>query len=328
MTRHQFSSIQYLRAFATLTVVAAHTDAWFFPFGEAAVSLFFVISGFVMIHVSQKRSSPGQFLWARFIRVAPLYWLMTLYVAVRSGAPIDRIVMSLTFWPHAGPHGRGWPIVGQGWTLVIEVFFYVVFAFALLRPARGRPFLVAGVFTGLAALGFLFRPTNWVLSTYTSPLLLEFACGALLHETWRRGYLPRRWGAIGLLGLALLLLVVIAFTGSEQQRWAGWGVVSVILLAGAIGLEDSGWLPRLPFLQLIGDACYSLYLVQFFAINPVHRHLAHWPPLLSTAIAVVGATAFGLAVYFAIERPLARVSTRVQNALAGPFQRAADRRPA
>src|SRR4051812_41188007 len=161
-------SIQYLRAVATLTVVAAHATASLFDFGEAAVSLFFVISGFVMVYVSRRETTPAAFLWARFVRVVPLYWAITLFVGLTYGSEATHLLLSLALWPHPGPAGQGWPVVGQGWTLVFEVFFYVVFAATLLGSARIRPWLVASIFVALYLAGLIFRPSDFVLSTYTS----------------------------------------------------------------------------------------------------------------------------------------------------------------
>src|SRR5665213_2393583 len=79
------SSIQYLRAGAALAVVAYHALQWLgggFDVGRAGVDVFFVISGLIMWTVTAGREvSPGAFLWRRFTRVAPLYWLASLGVA-------------------------------------------------------------------------------------------------------------------------------------------------------------------------------------------------------------------------------------------------------
>lgn len=42
------------------------------------MDLFFVISGFIMVHVSRREPSPTAFLRARAMRVVPLCWLATL----------------------------------------------------------------------------------------------------------------------------------------------------------------------------------------------------------------------------------------------------------
>src|SRR3984957_156703 len=77
-------SIQALRALAALAVVAYHALQWDrggFDVGRAGVDVFFVISGFIMWHVTSGREVvPGAFLWRRITRVAPLYWLATFGV--------------------------------------------------------------------------------------------------------------------------------------------------------------------------------------------------------------------------------------------------------
>ncbi|HYZ61861.1 MAG TPA: acyltransferase [Acetobacteraceae bacterium] len=303
----QLLCIQYLRAIATLTVVAAHSTTRLFEFGEAAVSLFFVISGFVMVYVSQRGTRPLAFLRARFIRVVPLYWIVTLFVAIAYGASEDHLVQSLLFWPHPGPGGRGWPVIGQGWTLVFEVFFYLIFAATLLGSAKARPWIIASIFAVLCGAGYLLQPTDFVLATYTSPLLLEFAAGALLYEAWRRPLMPTSLPAACMLGIGVLILALQAGFGSPEHRWLAWGVTSVFVLAGALGMERAGWMPRFAPLKLLGDASYSIYLVQFFVVNPIHRRLGDWPELVSVPLTLIGSAALGLAVYALLERPLQRL---------------------
>jgi exopolysaccharide production protein ExoZ len=297
-------SIQYLRAVATLTVVAAHSTVRLFEFGEAAVSLFFVISGFVMMYVSQREVAPLEFLRARFVRVVPLYWIVTFFVAKAYGSDNTHLLMSLAFWPHSGPAGQGWPVIGQGWTLNFEIFFYVIFAAGLMLSLRVRAWVVAGVLAALSTAGYLLQPQNFALATYTSPLLLEFAAGALLYELWRRRLIPTGLPAASVLAASFLTLIVQAQTGSPDHRWAVWGVTSVFLLAGGLGMERAGWMPRLPMLKLLGDSSYSLYLIQFFVLNPLHRRLAEWPELVAVPVSLACCAAVGLACYGLLERPL------------------------
>ncbi len=78
-------SIQHLRAAAALAVVVFHALQWEgggFEVGRAGVDLFFVISGVIMSWITADGAlRPGRFLWLRFTRVAPPYWLATLGVA-------------------------------------------------------------------------------------------------------------------------------------------------------------------------------------------------------------------------------------------------------
>jgi exopolysaccharide production protein ExoZ len=152
--------VQILRAFAALSVAVLHAqhDAgtiaaqlnWPFqvlhhiPWG-AGVDVFFVISGFIIVHSSQKLfESPharGIFLARRLGRVVPLYWTATtLYLtvalvlpgAVNSEILYPGFVLSLyLFIPMERPDGLVQPLYTLGWTLNYEMFSYAIFALVL-----------------------------------------------------------------------------------------------------------------------------------------------------------------------------------------------------
>src|SRR5579872_3052735 len=83
-------SIQSLRALAALLVVFHHARQ--FPgfkdvigtgIGVSGVDIFFVISGFVMALTAGRAGYPAStFLKRRATRIIPLYWAVTLLVAV------------------------------------------------------------------------------------------------------------------------------------------------------------------------------------------------------------------------------------------------------
>lgn len=85
----RYQSIQFLRALAALMVVVQHSHIafspsdkaklWWWPgfsdFGWLGVSLFFVISGFIISSVlSRPNFSLGNYFYHRFMRIYPLYW--------------------------------------------------------------------------------------------------------------------------------------------------------------------------------------------------------------------------------------------------------------
>jgi hypothetical protein len=86
-------SVQYLRAVAAILVVFFHIselsqETWGLDpdrvdhVGAAGVDLFFVISGFIMAMIIDRPGVfNGQQFWIRrFARVAPAYWVVTLFV--------------------------------------------------------------------------------------------------------------------------------------------------------------------------------------------------------------------------------------------------------
>ncbi|HEY1447080.1 MAG TPA: acyltransferase, partial [Caulobacteraceae bacterium] len=182
-------SIQYLRAAAALGVVAFHALQWRdggFNLGRAGVDLFFVISGVIMWRVTGAREArPAQFLWRRLTRVAPLYWLVTLIMAVLAALwptfltnvhpGLGHLLLSLAFIPHLDPRGLPFPLLPLGWTLNYEAVFYLVFAAALFAPRRAQAWIVAAALFGIVAAGLILNDPVYVLGA--NPLLWEFAAG-------------------------------------------------------------------------------------------------------------------------------------------------------
>jgi peptidoglycan/LPS O-acetylase OafA/YrhL len=118
-------------------------DGW--PNGAAGVDLFFVISGLVMmISVSRRSGTPRDwkaFMRGRIERIVPLYWLMSglklLQMAALPGlTPHLRLVWwnavaTFLFIPSRDGSGAVYPLIAAGWSLNLEMLFYVLFAAAI-----------------------------------------------------------------------------------------------------------------------------------------------------------------------------------------------------
>jgi exopolysaccharide production protein ExoZ len=319
----QILSIQYLRALAACAVVVFHSGlifGWNFSIGNAGVDIFFVVSGFIMWLVTQRQDvSPAVFILQRFVRIAPLYWAVTLFLAAAVASRPDlfpgeepavwHVVASLLFIPHVAPDGAVRPLLVQGWTLNYEMFFYVLVALGLWLPRRLRLAAIAVTIVVLTLVGAALGSGNAFVATYTSPLLLEFLAGLWLGRAWTRGAVPgeSRAGLLLIGGLAM-------FAASDwvahdvEKRALFWGVPAVLIVAGGLGLEKRGVVPSIPVLKLLGDASYSIYLAHSFGIMAV---LLVFPrvgiaaegtlPWLATAL---GGIAAGLLCHLFVERRL------------------------
>ena len=264
--RAKFESIQYLRAFAALIVVFHHArnpTPWLydpisgFEAGQAGVDIFFVISGFIMFTAARDEGAL-EFVRRRLVRIAPLYWLATavtfVFIYYRDRRVLDasfvsHLVKSVLFIPHYSPDfpDQIWPYVVPGWTLNYEMFFYLVFAGALLTR-RIIPF-VGIVLAGLVVSSFFIESRSALWVTYTDPLLLEFLGGIFLARY--RPHLRHGW----LVGLIPIGLLAIALSGEfAAPRVILWGIPALAVVAGALACEDLGWLPRIAWLRRLGDA--------------------------------------------------------------------------
>lgn len=338
-------SIQYLRACAALMVVFHHAREQFpqfpLPFhtiaGQAGVDLFFVISGFVMVLVTSTREqTAGDFLMSRATRIVPIYWFYTLacWVLLQAAPSLftaneaswRHLILSLLFVPHtitAAPTVFQ-PLVKLGWTLNYEVFFYLLFTAAMLASIRRRIELTTAMLACLlvapAVAALVGLRIVGVGTFYTNQIIGEFALGMLIAQAW----FARRLDGLRSVPAALLIAVgaavmVIGSPALDTARLVVFGLPAAAILIGALALERRGKIGRHPLLLLIGDASYSLYLVQILPIAalrtlwrrfdvPVDGWL--WA-ILFVASCMAGAVLLALASYVAIERPSLRGLRRV-----------------
>lgn len=279
--KKDLSNVQMLRAFAALSVVFFHaigtSESYGFgtsllsrlkEWGASGVDMFFVISGFIMVYVQiHKHYSPVTFFANRLIRIAPLYWslsamMVILYVAAPSMFRQMELtpqwtVASLLFLSAA--IGESYPILIVGWTLELEMLFYLIFSVSLLlKPIK------ASILLSVAAIVVFVALTG-------KTIMLEFAFGMMIGFFSAR----RQFGLI-LLRVSLmtgvsLLVLSLALRGTQLDRVIIWGVPSALIVFALVNLRQY----KLPLLAKLGDASYSIYLVQVFTL-PVFYKLLKW----------------------------------------------------
>lgn len=299
-------SIQYLRGLAALGVVVHHTNWTPTGLGASGVDLFFVISGFIMAYVGRDDQTPLAFLRARALRVVPLYWIVTLLtVAERRMGDLPHIAQSLVFWPHVGPDGPGYPVVIVGWTLNFEAFFYAIFALSLLLAPAKRLAALTLALAALGVAGAILHPGVNSPTSVVSSLLLEFLAGIWLCRAWRRGLL-RSAAPLLPLGLALLAAQLGLAQEPTTWRWLVWGVPAALVVAGALGLEASGRLPRLAPLLVLGNASYALYLTHVLVLHAFRPALLPLPAVVALPIVVAACIAAGWLLHAGVEKPATR----------------------
>lgn len=336
-------SIQVLRALAAFMVAIHHVQPDAAVLAEragltfirsdllpwmAGVDIFFVVSGFIMVHASQDLfGRPGAcklFLKRRLARIVPLYWAMTaLFLLVglavpavlNSGTPnLTQILGSLLFWPVVSTQGLVQPVYSLGWTLNYEMLFYVLFAAGLTLRRRWTLPVVAAALVLLVGGETLAGPLPLPLSFWGQPIVLEFAAGMAIALLRRRGL--RLHGAlrvvVALAGVAVLMAAVQVpgpQTPWSSALWQGGGAVLLMLAAGC-GREGIVPLPPVKALAAIGDASYALYLVHPFVIRGLREvalRLGLYEPLTFVVLALAASVAAALLLYRYFEKPATRL---------------------
>lgn len=302
--RQKLLSIQYLRAVAAIAVVIHHTGLVYTFVTQSGVDVFFVVSGFIMMRVSGNESSSVRFGLVRITRIVPLYWAVTLLVALLAQQPAARLISSLFFWPESDL-----PILFQGWSLNLEMSYYAMFAFTLLAPPRLRlPVLAIEVGIVCLVLPFIL-PASAALTSWSSPFAFEFLAGAGLYALWRHGYVPVGSAALLLGAAGLSLLAATHLLGTAPTGWmraAMWGGLASAIVASGLGIEAAGQLPKLRVLEDIGEASYAIYLTHFISTCFVSDLLALlWTPA-AVSFAVIWACLIGRATNLFFELPVLR----------------------
>jgi peptidoglycan/LPS O-acetylase OafA/YrhL len=293
----------------------------------AGVDIFFVISGFVMVHASVRLfgriGARREFLTRRLIRIVPLYWASTtVYLAVvlvaphvlNSDAPTWwQIAASYLFIPYMRADGFVQPVYSLGWTLNFEMFFYLVFAAAIMLPRR---WAVAAASAGLVALvagNRYLGPWPLPLGFWGDTIVLEFVLGMGLALIRAQGLRLPGLARLALTasGFFLLHLDLSAADGGVVPQFLGYGIPAVLIVAAAVLGRETGRPPVFERgLVALGDASYALYLLHPFAIRALGQMEARTPlgaflgPWGFVALAYLAAVGLALAAHRWGERPL------------------------
>jgi exopolysaccharide production protein ExoZ len=320
----RFSNIQFLRLIAAAGVVLFHlgtysaalvgVDPFFFRFPWTAglpVPLFFAVSGFVLAGALQT-ASPGRFLFARFLRLYPGYWLALLGAAalmrLRLFTEFDRWLVYFVNWVElslwsAGPNQCPY-FLGVEWSLIYEVFLSA--SLAALFAAGGRRALpvLYGLWVGAIAVKMILRPglafdqlPYWLtiaFSVYNVPFLF----GVLVFHLKDYGR-AWRWP---ILALVLVLLVVVPLQPlSPERHWFGLGILAAGILWLAVQFRQLS--DRNPLVRL-GDCTYGLFLFHVPLMMAVLHAAAraNWkgdPAVvwLAGTVAMIGGLLFGKVEY-------------------------------
>jgi len=291
----ELRQLTFLRFLAASAVVVFHFGgdveslAWGQPLWQranTAVSFFFVLSGFILtcVYASRGVARVADFYVARLARVLPLYWLalgaVVAYAALRMR--VDPLGNALSasllqaWWP-----GRSQAPNAPGWSLSVELFFYLAFPFLLrgLLRMRSSATLVA-VAAGAWALNLgLHVALVRLHDVHPSPGLEDFLsyhplthvatfvagiCGGLLFLRHRDAL--ARWSIPLMLGSTALLLAAV-LVPNPIVRYHHNGLFTPLFLAFLWGLAAAPdlrvsralrWSPLL----LLGEASYGIYILQ------------------------------------------------------------------
>ncbi len=280
-----------------------------------------------MVAIAGSGVGPLQFLWRRAARIYPTYWLATaimLVIAMTVPGVVHEQINKIPLWRSilliaASPDQ---PIVSVGWTLVHEVYFYLVFGIflALRIPILIGALVWSAIMIGTVAAWPDFVMASPILTMATSPLTFEFMMGLVIGTLWLRLRAPGAllFGVVGLIALIASMGIQYGFLSKPSSLFGDALLLRVIMFGIPISLiiyalvayeRRSSWRPP-SFLISIGDWSYSIYLFHFMLLSALCRaifQLFGGQGLVGSTIIFIGGlllvNLMGAVIYHSFERP-------------------------
>lgn len=275
-----------------------------FGVGSTGVSLFFVLSGFVLAWSHDDATSARRFYLRRFARVWPAHLvfvavsvtLCAVLVTMRHPGqnPVSDManVLLVSTWIPA------WSQAGNpvAWSLVCEVFFYAMFPllWRLWSRARASSLIVAAV-AGYAAVWVMplilpavhLAPSTTAASYHPLARWPEFALGVIAAIAVRRGIFRgvRLRTAALVVGLSYATAAVL---GCSRSTAVGVTVLGFVLLVTALARADLGDVRTGLGGRIavhLGAVSYSFYLVHLLVLGALAAGWAGGHPRLSVPAA-------------------------------------------
>ncbi len=302
LTSMRFFAAFYVVLFHTLGAIlpAAQTTATavgrLISLGYVSVSLFFVLSGYILAVVYLRPGSTAQakdFCVARFARIYPLLvatllldipfgFLRTRAALLATGKILLANLLLLRAW-RVDLGGLNNPC----WSLSVEAFFYALFPILGLLLRKKSPkvlILLAGLSYAvglLLVLGASRLPISLDLLKYCPLLHLhEFVegvcCGLIaLQLPHRRKLQLSAWAPAALACCAVVFAAFVVISPSVYYPSIHDGLLSPLFVVVILSLaHGSSWVHRAlsnKWLVLLGESSFALYLVHI----PIWHRVEH-----------------------------------------------------
>jgi peptidoglycan/LPS O-acetylase OafA/YrhL len=295
--------IDGLRFFAFLAVFLVHSDVARFWWGSHGVSLFFVISGFLITRIliafedRPRKQALTIFYARRALRIFPAYYLVLGLAAATVGIAYLPVYVLYVMnwgiffytWIQPGLVDIAWdPVRMYGihfWSLCVEEQFYLVFplVFSLLRPGRTRLYWLLALWGASIGCRFLFaaflpKSAYGLIPLVCGEYLVAGAVGAVVFSevsdtAERIRAAARRW--MFPVGLALVVALFVLFRPAapsidhvmhppHMQTLLALGFLAMVL---GLWQTDNRWVLAFfnyaPF-RFLGRISYGLYLIHLF----------------------------------------------------------------
>jgi peptidoglycan/LPS O-acetylase OafA/YrhL len=306
--------------------------------GYIGVSIFFTLSGFLIAYrYEQSFSVIGikQYLWNRFIRIYPLYFILCVFTLFLENINDYKIWFYNLTLLKGFSRDLVFSGIGQSWSLTVEEVFYLVaplvfylskkytlgsivlmtYLIGLILYFIGCYLHIDGMFTSLPVL-ITYSFFGRCFEFYVGMWLAKFVKYKELHPTCIINT-GQSFTNVALILMASLMLLfsltpemgIFDKTGMLYHQYL-LPIVSAMLFYGLITEQSYfRFILETPMFQLLGKSSYALYLVhygfwQMKYITPLTKGVFIYNFLFYNILAII--------LYLFIEKPIHSALKRVK----------------
>lgn len=306
----RFSALDGIRGLAALAVVllhyAVHIGLNWMPRAWMAVDMFFILSGFVLMHSYSQKIGGGHldfhgFLKVRLIRLMPLYLLglvlgylsMSYSCTLPSATCASNVKPAVAYgmfmlpyfteamWPFGVKFENIiFPLNGPAWSLFFELFVNLIFFFWIAKVKNRHLWLVICLAFFALVGGYILNGSvngGWGANNFYvgfPRVIYHFFIGVLIYTQYQKyGFNSK---LIAFMSVALLM-TTFAFNSSLVSMFSLFILAPFVVLANA-KITFNGYADRV--CTWLGDISYPLYIVHWpiFQLLYLFGHLEHLSP--------------------------------------------------
>lgn len=240
---------------------------------KSLISAFFILSGYLItLTLNKNYSDVASFYWNRALRIYPLHILMVCIVGLllTIGFKHPYGTETFHFWKALVlDSNSAYDFNGPSWTLMYEIFFYLIAPFIVY--SIGRVAIILGsllvflLFSGhlnTLYLGFFVNGFGIPELKYFGPWISSvplFMLGSLLY------FLPK----FPINGAHKILLIISMIVGDyvvhHRETFNSFYVLHALIIAITVLLIVS-WDKEHKISKWLGDLCYPLYMIHWSVI--------------------------------------------------------------
>ncbi|ANW96092.1 hypothetical protein AXE80_07280 [Wenyingzhuangia fucanilytica] len=280
------SGLNGVRAIAVFLVVIAH---WFpqdhflkiFPIGNFGVDVFFVLSGFLISRIlfqeikknTNKVRILKVFLWRRFIRIFPIYYLTLFFLYLTRNTIGNNFVENINWYlfyvsNYLNYKETKWfGALAHLWSLSVEEQFYLFWPLLLLFIIKKKNILITGIMFIIIGTIYPFIIGGWhkvltiaCLNTFGSGIILAYS--EVFEPKWKNIFF-KYIKSIGYLMLSLIIINYLIYKIPFFSTRLATSIIAVQIIIFFKEKKEKNIIYRVcnsKVLDFLGMISYGLYL--------------------------------------------------------------------